>query len=939
MKNKIYGILILVGVLTILSSIVWGIGYSFGIFSPITTWGPSIRIITASRGTTYGDSVYVCNLQKKADILSHHNYPKRERRTRKKLLDFYIDRHDTLSLPYAVSKLEYFRVTDTELSNYSNIRDAEAILWNSWQNNGLNDHEKELLLYAMESSTHDETLKDSEQVALNILSVAGSLSDSNRHKIDMRQMALYTLAAICMQDISRWSETQDYFDKIDPHLYTDEEFAEYYWLLKSRFELQRHNVILASQFLDSAKVIDCRRLDLIRYVTEVQQEIYDAMGQTRLADKERRKQIALLSAEDGIYRWQKNLLRFENAIHNHRKFLSFLYGVYLQHMFQQICEHVQERGNLTNLEKRDLKKMHFALLYLHIECFLEFAEPGDDAADILGLIDTIDDSVYLPSDIRVNLISSRIKTALLFPTDSSSLMIEKGMDELRCRLRSTFPHFTDGEKSAFWKAEEPVLRGIYASKYDEEKYNASLLSKGILLSSSNQTRRAIWESGDSSLIADWNTLQRIRQVQLVNMNLDSMDIQAMNALADSLDHSIARRSSSYQSSLNSWDIRWQNVQDALGESDCAIEYIAYPIGGKKNPDVQYAALVLSKSSSKPVCVTLCKQSELDIDAIVEPHLIYSLDSKILDKIWSPLTPFLTHGRIYVSMDGELHHLNIESLPVNDTLFLSEVYDIRRVSSTRNIVLKEKPDLSDAALFGGVDYNQSVASVKKETSSSTQVDRSFTWSKKRANRSPLDQLPNALVEVKAINTLLTEQGFSAELFTGTSATEDNLYGLSGKNKHILHISTHGFYMTPDTDSDIDPMRCWGLAFAGANSYILNEKVADNSNHDGIASAAEIATLNLSGNDLVVLSACQTARGSVSSEGVFGLQRAFKQAGAGTIVMSLWNVNDLSTSEFMTFFYQGITEGLTSRVAFNNARRSIRNKYPNNAEYWAAFIMLD
>lgn len=938
MKNKIYGILILVGVLTILSSIVWGIGYSFGIFSPITTWGPSVRIMTASRGTTYGDSVYVCNLQKKADILSRQNYPKRERRTRKKLLDFYVNRQDTLSVQYAVSKLEYYRVAGMDLSNYGQIRDAEMILWKSWQNNGLNDHEKELLLYAMGSSTHDETVKDSESVFLNILAVANSLSDSSESKFDIKQIAFHTLATICMQDISRWPNGQDYLDSINPHLYTQKELAEHYWLLRTRFELQRHNVILASQYLDSAKGVDCRKLDLIRYVTEVQQEVYDAMGQTRLADKERRRQIALLSAEDGTYRWQKNLLRFENAIHNHRKFLASFWGVYLHNMFQQICEHMQERGNLTNLEKRDLKKMQFALLYLHIEYFLEFAEPGDDV-DILGLIDTIDDSVYLPSDIQVNLISSRIKAALLFPTDSSSLMIERGMDELRCRLSSTFPHFTDGEKSAFWKAEEPVLRGIYASEYDEEKYNASLLSKGILLSSSNQTRRAIWESGDSTLIADWNTLQRIRQVQLVNMNLESMDIQAMNSLADSLEHSIAHRSSSYQSSLNSWDIRWQDVQDALGESDCAIEYIAFPIGDKKNPDVQYAALVLSKSSSKPVCVTLCKQSDLDIDAIVKPHLIYSLDSKVLDKIWSPLTPFLTQGRIFVSMDGELHHLNIESLPVNDTLFLSDVYDIRRVSSTRNIVLNENPDLSDAALFGGIDYNQGVASIKKEASSSTQVDRSFTWSKKRANRSPLDQLPNALVEVKAINTLLTEQGFSAELFTGTAATEDKLYGLSGKKKHILHISTHGFYMTPDTDSDIDPMRCWGLAFAGANSYILNEKVADHSNHDGIASAAEIATLNLSGSDLVVLSACQTARGSVSSEGVFGLQRAFKQAGAGTIVMSLWNVNDLSTSEFMTFFYQGITEGLTSRAAFNRARRSIRNKYPANAEDWAAFIMLD
>ena len=101
------------------------------------------------------------------------------------------------------------------------------------------------------------------------------------------------------------------------------------------------------------------------------------------------------------------------------------------------------------------------------------------------------------------------------------------------------------------------------------------------------------------------------------------------------------------------------------------------------------------------------------------------------------------------------------------------------------------------------------------------------------------------------------------------------------------------------------------------------------------------------DLVVLSACETAKGDITSEGVFGLQRAFKMAGVQTIIMSLWKVDDNATQMLMTEFYTNwIEKEQSKREAFKNAQNAVRfavDKYGDrmyaDPVYWAGFIMLD
>jgi CHAT domain-containing protein len=218
------------------------------------------------------------------------------------------------------------------------------------------------------------------------------------------------------------------------------------------------------------------------------------------------------------------------------------------------------------------------------------------------------------------------------------------------------------------------------------------------------------------------------------------------------------------------------------------------------------------------------------------------------------------------------------------------------------------------------------------------------------------LNNTLTEVDHIDSLLLVKGWKMSLNTGASAIETKVKILSGVNApDVLHIATHGFFcpapkkklqeafmMTGDENpfrvSD-DPLMRTGLAFSGANHVWTGEEVPE-SIDDGILTAYEVSNLDFRKTQLVILSACETGLGDIKGgEGVFGLQRAFRMAGADNILMSLWSVPDKETKELMELFYGNWMQGKTIYDAFQQAQKTIRNNYPNNPEKWAAFVLVE
>lgn len=215
------------------------------------------------------------------------------------------------------------------------------------------------------------------------------------------------------------------------------------------------------------------------------------------------------------------------------------------------------------------------------------------------------------------------------------------------------------------------------------------------------------------------------------------------------------------------------------------------------------------------------------------------------------------------------------------------------------------------------------------------------------------LPGTGQEGEKIKQILQSKKMTVQTFNTEGATEQCIK--SQNSPSILHIATHGFFLPiekmvkikshEDVMITYNPMFRSGLYLAGAT-----HPEAGKNKDDGILTAFEIQNMNLENTELVVLSACETGLGETSlaggftqlvtnGEGVFGLQRAFRVAGAKSIIMSLWKVNDEATQLLMTKFYENWqVKGMEKRTAFYLAQQELRKEY-KEPYYWAAFVMFE
>jgi CHAT domain-containing protein len=233
------------------------------------------------------------------------------------------------------------------------------------------------------------------------------------------------------------------------------------------------------------------------------------------------------------------------------------------------------------------------------------------------------------------------------------------------------------------------------------------------------------------------------------------------------------------------------------------------------------------------------------------------------------------------------------------------------------------------------------------------------------RNSFEYLDGTKREADLIAEDMRQHSIPYSYYSGIDATEESFKLLDGTKPKTMHIATHGFYFTeseaektkfarPGIELMIEggqkdgrsvedkPMTRSGLLFSGCNRAFRHEQIPEGE-EDGILTAQEIAMLDLRGLNLVVLSACQTGLGDVvSGEGVFGLQRGIKKAGAKTIMMSLNKVDDEATRILMVEFYRNLMNGKTKYQSLKDAQKHLRQvengKY-DKPEYWASFILLD
>lgn len=544
--------------------------------------------------------------------------------------------------------------------------------------------------------------------------------------------------------------------------------------------------------------------------------------------------------------------------------------------------------------------------------------------------------------------------------DSCMTYVSQVLYELQGFIIEKFQEYTAIERKELWDKFQPwycefIPQIVYGTEdsYDLSfGYEAVMFGKGLLLNTESSLRQVLINSGDPELLKKYELLNE-RKKQLSWIRSKRMDPDEKEELTNEIlekirdtERHLIQGSKLYNNFTKKIRINMRHLHDVLQDHDIAIDFCL--ING------DYYALLFKRSIPELSMVKLCSEEQL------------TRDEDIYAAIWAPLEGYLQDiTDIYFSPDGKLYNIGIEyaCMPSEDKTLINEKYRIYRLSSTRELVVARNKDYyhlkaeESAILYGGIDYDDESGDTETEDTELTYRSAINLRSLDRGSVNTLPYLPGTKKEIEMIGITLQEAStpIPVTTLTNRNATETSFKQLSGKKNRVIHLATHGFYITKKQANqmsghsvinisnindryveDRELLRS-GLLMAGAMS---EEK--DKAIDDGILTALEVASMDLSGTELIVLSACETALGDVSSEGVFGLQRGFKKAGAQSLLMSLWKVDDTATQILMTKFYKGLTLGQSKREALLNAQKYLR-QYQNGKydkpEYWAAFILLD
>lgn len=488
-------------------------------------------------------------------------------------------------------------------------------------------------------------------------------------------------------------------------------------------------------------------------------------------------------------------------------------------------------------------------------------------------------------------------------------------------------------------------------------YNLALVQKGLLLSTTKDIDIIIQNAPDSiqRLSTEYKQLQELfgSPVFSESGTLREKRIELMQYV------------SSQPQFLAQLNYTWEDVKKQLGEHEAAIEFInLWGITPDNLTDgaPSFGAVILRNNSDYPIFVKLAQDStitnlcEFDEEGTKQGELLYSrpVSNQLYQIIWEPLLPYLSDVEtIYYAPTGVLQDINLDWIEDGKFNVLATKYNLYRLSSTREILIQDKCRYhNNATLYGDIAYSI------KDSPINVPVKSKY----RSSTRAGFGPLKGTTIELDSIKYELNSRAVRYKEFRKDLATEDAFRKLSGQSPELIHIATHGFYYSRGeiekeyksgnfcnfiAYQGMNPeLYHSGLALSGAQDTWHNESgdiskyVKMKSENDGILLSSEIAQMDLTNTDLVVLSACETALGNVKSEGVYGLQRAFKLAGVNSLIMSLWKVDDDATQILMTSFYQNYLNGMSKREALLTAQNKVRNTPGFEDPYnWAAFILLD
>lgn len=540
------------------------------------------------------------------------------------------------------------------------------------------------------------------------------------------------------------------------------------------------------------------------------------------------------------------------------------------------------------------------------------------------------------------------------------------------RVQNNFGGLTESEKKDLYRFTryyiDDCAYGLIkvASKNQPaagELYDLMIATKGLIFQSSTKTRQNILASGNAKLIQsfrDWTSkrdyLAKVYAMSVEQRQKEGIDHVALETEINVLEKALVQQASALNivGVEDTRSFNWKQLKGRLKAGEAAVEIVRTAASGDQGEVVYAAVIVTGGNQNAPELVVLPGGKDLETRDVRFYNNAIQLkvsDTTSYRKYWGPLASKLNGiKKVYFSPAGVYHQLSLSTLKNKAGKFLMDEHDVIVVGNTGDLLRSRKKPVKSAStyLIGFPDYTgndpQSGKTNKDQNRGESLPDVSKTSQRFfDRNTGTVVPLPGTLKEVETINALLKGRNVPVSMLTHDDASEDGLKKIS--NPGVLHIATHGFFLANQHLQDAerargkkeqDPLLRSGLLLAGCQQSLRG--LTSDEGEDGILTAYEAMNLYLDNTDLVVLSACETGVGEIDNgEGVYGLQRAFQQAGSRYVLVSLWKVDDEATGFLMSKFYELQAGGVAYADAFRNARAAVREKY-KDPYYWGAFVLI-
>jgi CHAT domain-containing protein/tetratricopeptide (TPR) repeat protein len=538
------------------------------------------------------------------------------------------------------------------------------------------------------------------------------------------------------------------------------------------------------------------------------------------------------------------------------------------------------------------------------------------------------------------------------------------------QIEDYFPILSEEEKSKFYFSKFKIDQEAYISfvldrfsnKPEElgKLYDLSLNTKGIIFYATQKVRQAILQSNDPKLISEYDTWISLKE-QLAKAFGEGSDKalklgDSLSNRANELEKKLVVKSAEFKNVFVRKTYSWKQVQAKLKPGEAAVEVLRFRTftpdeGGYFIGRINYMALILTpetKTGPRVFQWASGGQMEGRMLSFYRNTTKFQLpDSLTYNLYWKPLRDELKGvTKVFFSPDGVFNQINPNTLynPKTKKYLVDELL-LELKTNTRDILEepKQRKSKSGAYLFGFPDYktlgfDEPEQEAKSERSTRA-VNRSLRSGLLRGflRGDGIPPLPATKIEVENIANEFKTYGTTSTTLLAKQANEGEMKKI--KSPPILHIATHGFFLD---DGELSISSAEQARFLDnplfLSGLILASATTGEGSEDGILTAYEAMNMSLEDTELVVLSACETGLGTVKNgEGVFGLQRAFLVAGAKTVIMSLWSVDDQATQMLMNNFYNNWLKGMDKHEAFLLAQQDLRKKYAEPF-YWGAFIMI-